>query len=1012
MCTPRRCLLLLVLVWMAAASAASAQQLVEGLVYDSADETPLPGVNIRLQGTTLGTITGVDGRYEFRVPEAEGTLVFSFVGYETQEVAIAGRARIDVALTPAVLTGEEVVVVGYTTQRRRNITGAVSSIEPDALEIRTSATVEDALKGRLPGVEVNSTGEPGEGAQIIIRGQRFVSGSGEPLYVVDGMYMAQNPNLNPDDIASIQVLKDASAAAQYGSQSANGVVVITTKRGRQGENRVAFSSYLGYQEVPKTIDVMSAADWAVINQMAYANAGLPPMPGSLDPAADTDWQDALMTRGAIQNYNLQVSGGAGNATYLISGGYVNQDGAVIETGFERYSLRVNTELKKGILTLGETAAVARSTKANMVGFPFIDAVRMLPTIPVYDPNNLGGYGYGSPENNTFGTNPIGAQELQDNSTRSNELFGTAYAEVDLPANFRYRFNLGLQYQDWAYEVFNRIGVIRQNETPLPARLRETADQRTSVLYENLLHYDAAHGPHRVSAVAGLTEQRVQFSNLMAYREAFSDEDIRVINAGTENLENGGYDVETARRSYLARANYDFADRYLLTASFRRDGSSRFGPDHRWGSFYSGSVGWVLSNEAFYAQLPVLGTGVDYVKLRASYGELGNEDVGDYQFAARIVPNLSYLYGDQVGTGAIQLSLATPDIRWQENRMTNLGLDLALLDYRVTLNADYYISESGGTLVQAPLPWSLGSESSPFVNAGTIRNSGFELGAAFRRDGEAFDFNAGLNLTTTRNEVVDLGNGGQPIFSGPYNIARTQIGGPVGEFFVRKTDGLFQSEAEVQAHSWTDPETGATRLIQPDAQPGDVRFVDLNDDGLITDLDRYGAGSAVPDLEMGFFFDGSYKQFDLGLSLRGAFGNEIFSIPKFWTDRLDDNANYREGLQPWTPENPNTDVPRAVIGTAGAMNADPVSDRWIEDGSYLRIQNVVLGYTLPKRYLRSLGVADGGLRLYVNVQNLHTFTSYTFWDPENVGMGILARGVDDGQIFPNVRSYTVGLDLTL
>ncbi len=1004
-------LLALLALLLPLSTSALAQSVVRGTVTDAETGQGLPGASILVQGTTTGTATNLEGQYSLTVPSLDVTLVVSYVGYVTQTIPLEGRTRLDVALAPAALSGEEVVVVGYTAQRRRDITGAVSSIDPEEIAVRKVTRIEESIKGRIAGVDVSTTGQPGEGARITIRGIGFMNNN-EPLYVVDGLYLRQNPNLNPNDIVSLEVLKDASAAAQYGAQAANGVIVITTKRGQQGPNKLTFNSYYGYQEIPARIDMMNAQDWAEINRTAYANAGLPPMQGAVNPVRSTDWQDAIFQSGSIQNYNLGASGAVENASYFISGDYLKQDGAVVRTGFERYGLRVNSEIRKGILTLGENAAISRSVKQNMVGFPLVDAVRMLPTIPVYDSTTTSGFGYGSEANYTFGTNPLGMQVMQDNTNESNQVLGTAYAGLRLFDNLSYRFNLGFQYEDFTNKVFNRRGQLRLNNPLLPASLSHNRNNSSRLLAENLLTFDDAFGPHAVNAVAGYTQQREDFAFVGAYREGYNDEDLQVIEAGTDNLNNGGYNVTTMLRSFLVRANYSFADRYLLTGSFRRDGSSRFGADNRWGNFVSGSVGWVLSEEGFYQSLPVLRDYVDRFKVRASYGTLGNQDIGDYEFAGLIRQNISYVLGpDAIAPGAIQLSLANPNIRWQEKKQTDVGFDLNLFNYRVQLTADYYVSESKGLLVRAPLPPSLGSASSPFVNAGSVRNSGFELSTSYRYERPQAGFNAGFNLTTIKNEVLSLGSGNQPIFAGPWGVARTAVGGPVGSFYVLQTDGIFQNEAEVQAHTSTLA-NGQTVVIQPGAKPGDVRYRDRNGDGLINDEDRYVAGSAFPTLQGGFFLNGRYRMLDFSLGLRGSAGNEIFNVVRFWTDRMDDNANYRAGLKPWTPENPSTSTPRAIFGPAGAMNANPTSDRWIEDGSYLRLQNIEVGYTLPGTLAQRVGLSQGGVRIYANVQNLYTFTGYSGWDPENVGMGTLAPGFDDGQIFPNVRTFTLGLNLNL
>lgn len=982
---------------------------------------PVANVQVTIPGARLGAVTGSDGRYTIaRVPAGAQVVRAQRLGYApvTQRVAVAAgqTASVDFQLTVAATTLSEQVVVGYTSQQRRDVSDAVATVSGEELRDQKVATVEEAIRGRVAGVHVATSGEPGRPAQIILRGQNFVSGNVAPLYVVDGMYLGENPNLNPDDIESIEVLKDASAAAQYGSQAANGVIVIRTKRGREGETRADLRSYYGFQSVPRRLDMMNAAQWQQLTQQGYANAGQTPPSGATAPTPlNTDWQEAVFRSGAIQDHNLSLSAGTPAGNYVISGGYLDQRGSMIYTGFRRYSFRVNSELQRNIFTFGENAALSRSDRSGLPGgrFPLIDVLRMLPTIPVYDPANPGGYGYGSSANPTYGTNPVGQLEAQKNNARSNQVIGTAYAEARLPLNLRFRFNAGLNYDDYSSNQFFNIAQLRYL-SPVPvASLTENRSSFTSLLFENLLTYDNSfrEGVHRFNAVAGYTEQRQDLNRLSAYREGYSNENLTTINAGsTSNLNNGGIIVQGALRSGLLRANYTLRDRYLLTGSLRRDCSSRFTPSSRCATFGAGSVGWVMSEEAFYRRLPLVG-GADFLKLRASTGVLGNQDIGDYAFSAPIQSNQNYMFGGAVNAGATQIALANPNIRWQSNRQSDVGLDLGLMQDRMTVTADYYVSTSDGLLVSAPLPWSLGATGTPVVNAGSVRNAGFELGVINHWfTNRRYAFNSNFNLTTTRNRVLALGNGNQPIFSG---VARTAVGEPIGSFFVLQTAGIFQTPAEVQAHTTTLPD-GRVVVLQPNAKPGDVIFNDLNGDGRINDQDRYNAGNGTPKLSGGLFLDGKVNAFDWGLNFRGATGYKIFSVVKFWTERMDDPANNsRAGLRPWTPTNPSTTTPRAVVGTQGAMNATFASDRWIENGSFVRIQNLLVGYTVPERVAARLGVASQRPRVYLNVQNLYTFTGYSGWDPEILGFGNpLGRGIDDGYIYPNVRTLTLGLDLHL
>jgi TonB-linked SusC/RagA family outer membrane protein len=886
--------------------------------------------------------------------------------------------------------------------------------------------VEEALRGRVPGVQINASGEPGRPAQIIVRGQNFL-GNSTPLYVVDGMYLRENPNLNPDDIESIEVLKDASAAAQYGAQAANGVVVIRTRRGRASDkNSVQLRSYVGTQDVPKLLDMMSARGWAMVQQQAYANAGLAVPQGITDvlngaSTISTDWQRAVFQRGMVQDHNLSIGGGTTNASYLISGGVFDQKGSVVTTNFRRYSVRVNSDARRGRLTLGENVALSRGVHQGLVadpltGFPLGEMVRMLPTIPVRDPNNPSGYGYGSGANPTFGTNPVGLLERRPITERSNQVIGSAFGEFQLLPNLHYRLNLGVNYENYGRSEFQSIAQIRMGSPNQFAELRETRNDFTSLLAENLLTFDQQFGAgvHKLNAVAGYTQQTENADDIYAFRRGFADEKLRTLNAGGEaDATNSGTTRRTVLQSLLLRANYSLHDRYLLTGSVRRDGSSRFGPNNRWGVFSAGSLGWVVSEEGFYRSVPLLGR-ASFLKLRASTGTLGNQDIGDYRYSVPITQNsLGYTFGGQVQPGATQLQLSNPNIRWQENRETNVGLDLGLLSDRLTLTVDAYRSTSSGLLVSSPLPWSLGTGTDaarrPVINAGSMRNSGAELGLTYRTEGAgAFRLNTTATLTITRNKVLSLGNGGQPLFD-EMGIARTAVGSPVGTFYVVRTAGIFQSAADVQAHTTTLPD-GTVKVLQPNAKPGDVIYVDANHDGIINNDDRVEVGNGTPKYSGGLFFDGGVGAFDFQLNLRGAGGFKIFNAVRYSLERTDDPSNHLRNFTPWTPENHSTTTPRA-LATANENNRFN-SDRYIENGDYLRVQNIVLGYTLPTSVTERFRLGmTAQPRVYVNLQNLYTFTRYSGWDPETLGFGNpLGRGIDAGAIYPNVRTVSFGLDL--
>jgi TonB-dependent starch-binding outer membrane protein SusC len=1011
---------------------------VTGLVTGDNGQ-PIEGVQLTLANTRYGALSNASGRYTISgVPAGEYQLRAQRIGWRpvTQAVSVRDGAATtaDVRMEAQATSLTATVVVGYTTQLRRDISDATAGVDAAVIQNQQVATVEEALRGRLAGVQINASGEPGRPAQVVIRGQNFL-GNPTPLYVVDGMYLRQNPNLNPDDIESMEVLKDASAAAQYGAQAANGVIVIRTRRGRSGdENRVELRSYYGRQDIPNRIEMMDSQQWAAIQQQAYQNSALP-VPSGVTAAlagnaTSTDWQDAVFRSGAIQDHNLSVSGGTPTAAYLLSGGVLDQQGSVIETNFRRYSLRVNSDARRGRFQVGENIAISRGLRKGLVadpltGFPLTNMVRMLPTIPVRDPANPSGYGYGSGATPTFGTSPVGLLEQRPQTERSNQIIGSAFGEFQILPSLKYRLNLGLNYENYGRSEFRSIAQIRMGSPNQFADLTEIRNDFTSLLAENLLNYDQQFGgnTHRVSAVAGYTEQQQNADDVTAFRRGFSDEALRTINAGGEaNSSNSGTRTNSALHAFLLRGNYTLLDRYILTASVRRDGSSRFGASHRWGTFSAASVGWIVSDEAFFRSIPVVGS-ASFLKLRASTGTLGNQDIGDYRYSVPLEQNrLGYTFGGVVAPGATQTSLANPDIRWQSNRQSNVGLDISAFNEALSFTLDAYGSTSTGLLVSAPLPWSLGVPDpnlAPVVNAGSMKNSGLEFSLTHRYGADAggararssgFHLNTTATLTTTKNQVLSLGNGGQPIFD-QTGAARTAVGSPVGTFYLVRTGGIFQSAAEVAAHT-TTLANGQVRVIQPKAQPGDVRYLDSNGDGQINDDDRVEIGNGTPKYSGGLFFDAGWRAVDLGVNLRGARGFKIFNAVRYWTDRMDDPSNYRAGFAPWSPTNPSTTTPRALA--AGNDNTRFLSDRWVEDGDFLRVQNVTVGYRLPESVTRLVGGGQtNDSRIYLSMQNLHTFTSYSNWDPETLGFGNpLGRGIDDGRIYPNVRTITVGLDLRL
>ena len=999
-----------------AVAAAQPAAAVSGRVVDEKG-AGLPGVNVLVKGTSTGTQTDADGRYAFTVPD-DATLVFSFVGYAPQEIAVAGRSTVDVALAPDAKGLSEVVVVGYLQQDRQNITSAVSSLDVSESNKTPVPTLAQSIQGRTPGVQVEGSGGPGAVPNIVIRGIGSFSNGSNPLYVIDGLWTDNIRDLSPNDMESVTVLKDASSTAIYGSRGANGVIVITTKRGMSGAPKVSFNGYTGVESIYRKYDLTNHSEWADRSAVAYANAGLPPLAGAnkaggtFTNAIDTDWQKEFFQTGRIQDYNLTFSGGSQGdksaSNFLISGGYFNQEGIVKGPKFERYSVRLNSGLTRGRLKIGQSALLTHINTTLLNNVAFVDVLTQLPGIPVYDPAATSGFGYGNQALFNYSVNPIAAQQILNRTQTNERLQGSANAEFAFTDFLSYRLNLGLEMHLYADKDARKEGRIRLGDPDIgQTYLAENRGTQRTFLIENTLNFNKRFGDHSVNAVVGYSEQTYNSDNTGARTTGFNalPQYYFVLNAGTlatSATVGGGID-QWAKRSYFAQATYDYKNRYLVTGSFRRDGSSRFDPTRQYGNFGAASVGWRLSEEEFFkGALPF----VNNLKIRASYGVNGNDNLpGSYLYQTTVNQNVNYVYGSPgqvITNGAIQIGLESKDIRWESRYTKDVGFDLALLDNRLTLTADYYVSNTKDALVNPPLPTYIGSfNAAPFTNLGEIQNKGFELGLGYHENRKAFTYGADLSLTTIKNEVLALSEL-QPNIQGALGVTRTTVGQPISRLFLIPMVGIFQSQAEIDNYK-----NAAGVVIQPNAKPGDVKYEDVDGDGTInTDKDRRFVGNPFPTLQFGLNLSAAYKGFDLSVFLQGVTGNDVFNSTRASLDQLDGQTNFRRDVEPWTEQNQSNTTPRLVNGGSNGLNTLRQTTRWVEDGSYLRLRNVQLGYTLPKSvsgYVPGLG----SVRVYVTGRNVFTITKYTGFDPETPGIGVFGRGVDDGS-YPNVRSFTAGL----
>ena len=985
----------------------------------------LPGVNVLVKGTNVGTATNADGRYTIEAP-AGAILVFSYVGYTSQEVVVGDRATVDVALAPDAQSLSDVVVVGYLTQDRQNVTSAVSSLNVKEAEKTPVPTLAQAFQGRVAGVQVEGAGNPGSVPNVLIRGVGTLGSGSNPLYVIDGLWTDNIRNLSPTDIESTTVLKDASSTAIYGSRGANGVILITTKRGQNGEPRISANGYVGVENIYRKYNLTNHSEWADLSAQAYRNAGLDPtvrMPGAVkgtaaySDAVDTDWQKEFFRTGRVQDYNVTFSGGSSSGksatNFLISGGYFNQEGIVKGPSFERYNVRLNSGLTRGKLKISQSLLLTHINTTLLNEVPFVDVLAELPGIPVYNPANFGGYGYGSANLFNYSVNPIGAQQILNRTQKNNLVQGSISGEFAITSFLSYRLNLGLDLHDYNDKNARREGYIRLGESsPNTTYLFENRGTSTFTLAENTLNFNKRFGEHGVNALIGYSEQRTSTNNATANATGFSSQPqyFFVLSAGTNTATpatvGGGID-EYTKRSYFSQLNYDYKGRYLVTGSFRRDGSSRFDASRRYANFGAGSVGWRISEEDFFKNaLPA----VSNLKLRASYGVNGNDLLpGSYLFQPTINQSVFYPLGTSQGlqSAAIQTTLEAKNIRWESRYTTDFGLDLALLDNRLTLSADYYTSITKDALINPPLPAYIGTSGflPPYTNLGQIRNRGFEFALGYHEGRKAFTYGADLTLTTVRNEVIQLSDL-QPLIPGDFNATRTEVGQPISRLYVLDMVGIFQSQDEINNYKSADG-----KIIQPLAKPGDVKFRDVNGDGAITlGGDRRYQGNPFPTLQGGLNLTAGYKGVDLSIFWQGQTGNSVLNVTRTAVESLYGDTNFNRDIQPWSATNPSNTTPRLVYGGGdeAVKNNEIASSRWVEDGSYLRLKNVQIGYTFPKA-LTSRISSQGSVRVYLTGRNIFTLTKYTGFDPETPGVGIFGRGIDNGT-YPNVRTFTGGLQV--
>lgn len=1005
------------------------QRQIHGTVTDD-NNIPIPGASVFIEGTTIGTVTDFDGNFTLNVPPDAEVLSITYLGYKRADIDINGKTEISIVLQEDTNTLDEIVVVGYGTEKRENITASISSVAPEEIQSLPKANVTEMLQGRMPGVQVMSDNRPGGGTSIRVRGFSTINNN-DPLVVIDGVPTSNGlSSINPQDIESIQVLKDAASSSIYGSRAANGVVVITTIKGANKESfTVRMDGYAGVQSAFNLPKMLNAQQYGDLLWQAYRNDGQTPahdiygndpdqaqIPEWLNdeqtlPSGDVDWVDEIMRPALIQNYNVSIQKGSEKGQHSFSLGYYDQEGVVEHTGFSRYSTRMNSNYNvTDWLTIGEnftgsyTEEVSVGTNSAL-GSIIYDAFQFPSIVPVRDIN--GDFG-GNPINDIG--NPLGnLYRGKDDKQKNIRAFGNAFAGLNF-GDFEAKTSFGLDYNNFNYRNFSPVydEILSQNTINSLGTENSFNYQFT---FTNTLNYAKSFGDHNLDVLLGQEAIEYYQEGFSASRQNFLYEDLnfRYLSYGTENQLNSGSAGEWKLNSYFGRLKYNFDEKYLVTATVRRDGTSRLA-NNNWGTFPAFSAGWRADKEDFFN----FGDGFTSMMIRASWGQTGNQQVPSYSTVDSYSNNSSYsdyaIGGGQnsVSTGLTQTRVPNSDLQWETTVQTTFGVDLGFFNDKLNVTAEIYRKVTNDILVYNAVPLTYGgTNDGQWINDGTMENNGYELNLKFSDQNGDFGYDFGLNISGYKNELTELhsvaylGIPSSSLHSVNFDqeVSRSTVGQPIASFFGYQADGLFRSEQEVEEYG-----------LQPDAQPGDIKFADVNGDGVIDDDDRTFIGSPHPDMVLGFNVNLNYRNFDLGMFFNGSFGNDLYNLTKYKTQFFNQSAYNKDSslLNAWTPENPNSDIPRLSLDDSN-NNIRP-SSYYVEKGSYFKLNNLQVGYTLPPDIL-----GDVSLRFYAQASNVFTITDYSGMTPE-IGLQNYSSssrnldiGVDRG-IYPPSRTYVFGFNL--
>lgn len=973
------------------------QKKVTGVITDLKGE-PIIGASVVAKGTTTATISDIDGTFSLDVSN-NPVLTISYIGYISQEVPTLGKSDLKIILKEDSKILDEIVVVGYGVMRKTDLTGSVSSISAKTIKDKPVANIGEALQGRASGVQVISSGKPGDNVSFRIRGISTINNS-EPLLVIDNVPTDMPLNaLNMEDVESVDVLKDASATAIYGSRGANGVVIVTTKRGKSGDGSISLSANWGIQEATNMPKMLDASQFASLhNEMIknYNNPNYVQRPDFADPTAlgtGTNWLDELFRKAIMQNYTLSYSGGNEKSNYYVSGGVFDQEGIILNTSYRRYTFQFNSESKvRSWLKFGNNVTLSHDVK-KQGSYSVREAMAALPTQPVF--NEDGSFsGPGEPAYQ-YGDirNPIGSATLNKEQTKGYNVLANAFAEIKIKDNLTFKTLGGIDFKFWDKRNFYP----KYNWKPIPqpqSNLYEESNKSMTYLWDNTLTYmETFNEKHHLNVMIGSSAQNNVYNNMSASVQNFLTDNNNQLNNGLTDPTVGGTKNDWAILSFIGRANYNFADKYLLTATIRRDGSSRFSKENRWGTFPSFSAAWRLSEESFYNR----NKWVSDIKLRAGYGETGNQaGIDNYAYFTRLKTGQYVFNGTPVSTLYPKV-MPNPNVRWETVKQLNAGVDLSLLNQRINVVIDAYLKNTSDMLVPMSVPITTGYSDIdvPSINAGKVRNKGVELTVSSFNLRGAFEWNTDFNISYNKNEVISM-NDGVPLFVGnDINMTKVQVnseGHPIGSFYGYVTNGIFQNQQEVDRYAIQVP--GGTA-------PGDIRFRDLDNNGVINADDRTYIGNPSPEWTFSMNNTFAYKEFDLQIFLQGVAGNDIYNANRIWQESMSIPQNQTtKVLDRWRGEGTSNSVPRAIYSDPNQNVRH--SNRFIEDGSYLRVKNLTLGYTLPKSISQKAYLSMA--RFYISCQNLLTLTKYSGFDPE-----VNVSGVDLST-YPVTRTLSMGVNV--